>query len=67
MPYLLDQWYDLLVEEIDELFLYRDSDKLVNPITYEKAISDIDASKWQISMESEMQSTYFNQIVDPSE
>ena len=50
------------MEEIHKLFLYGYSDKLVNPTTYEKAIGDIDASKWQITMESKMEPMYSNQV-----
>lgn len=50
------------MEEIHELFLYGDSDKLADPTTYEEAICDIDASKWQIVIDSEIQSMYSNQV-----
>lgn len=56
------------MEKIHELFLCGDSDKFVDPSTYEESIYEIDASKWQIIMESEMESMYSNQVwvlVDP--
>ena len=48
------------MEEIHELFLYGDSNKLVDPTTYKEVIFDIDGSKWQIAMESEIESMYSN-------
>jgi len=56
----LDQWYGLLMEEMQELFLYGDSDKLVDPTAYEDEICDIDTLKWKIAMDSEMEFMYFN-------
>ena len=50
------------MEEIQELFLYGDSNQMVDPTTHEEAICDIDASKWQAAMESEMDSMYSNQV-----
>jgi len=41
----LDRWYRLTMEEMQELFLYRDSDQLVDPTTYEETIYDINSLK----------------------
>ena len=58
----LERWYWLTMEELQEFFLYRDNDQIVGPITYEEPMLDIDSLKWQIVMESDMESMCFNQI-----
>lgn len=44
------------------MVLYGDSDKLVDTTTYEEVIFDIDASMWQIAMDSKMESMYSNKV-----
>ena len=42
--------------------MYGDNDKLVDPTTYEEVIYDIDASKWQVALDSKMKSMHSNQV-----
>ncbi|XP_052201562.1 uncharacterized protein LOC127807586 [Diospyros lotus] len=62
--------YGLVMEEIQEAFLYGDNGQDIDPINYKEAMSDIDSKKWLEAMQSEMKSMYSNQVwtlVDPLE
>ncbi len=53
-----------------ELFVHKEVAYDGDPMTYEKAISDIDSLKWIEDMKSKMDSMYKNQVwdlVDPPE
>ncbi len=54
--------YGFLHENEQELFVHEEIYHGNNPITYEKAISDIDFSKWIDAMKSKMDSIYKNQV-----
>lgn len=47
------------MEEIQEVFLYGDSDQFVDPT---KVLSDTDSKKWKEAMQSKMESIYSNQV-----
>ena len=52
------------------MFLYGESDLVVDPTTHEEVICDIDSKKWSKAMQSKIESMYSNQVwtlVDPPE
>ena len=60
----------MLTEDIKEMFLVGDKDQLIDPKTYDEAMSDIDSEKWLNAMKSEIDSMHSNQVwslVDPPE
>ena len=44
------EWYGFVMKEIQEAFMYGDSDQDVDPTNYEEAVSDIDSKKWLEAM-----------------
>ena len=44
------------------MFLYCESDLVVDPTTYEEAKNDIDSNKCQKAMQSEIKSMYSNRV-----
>ena len=60
----------MLTEDIKEMFLVGDKDQLIDPKTYDEAMSDIDSEKWLNAMKSKIESMHSNQVwslVDPPE
>ncbi len=61
----LSKRYGFLHKNEQELFVHEKIDHGDDPLTYEKAISDIDSSKWIEVIKSKMNSMYKNQVWDP--
>ena len=65
-----ERYLGMLTEDIKEMFLVGDKDQLIDPKTYDEAMSDIDSEKWLNAMKSEIDSMHSNQVwslVDPPE